>query len=45
MPPPYTLLNLMEGISTERLINTCKMAEIVQEGVLEIKIRSILRYE
>jgi len=45
MSSPYTLLNLMERIRAERLINTYKITEIVQEGILESKIRSILRSE
>jgi hypothetical protein len=42
MLSPDTLLNLMEGIRAEGLINTCIVAEVVQEGVLELRIRVIL---
>jgi hypothetical protein len=42
MLSPDTLLNLMEGIRAEGLINTCIVAEVVQEGVLELRIRSTL---
>lgn len=39
MLAPYTLLNLMEGIRAKGLINTCIVAEVVQEGVLKLGIR------
>lgn len=44
MLSPYPLLNLMEGISTEGLVNTHVVAEVVQESVLKSKFRTVLEY-
>jgi len=44
MLSPYPLLNLMERIRAEGLVKAHIVAEVVQEGVLKLKYRFILRY-